>query len=137
MTALQEFLAIRRAVGLWETRADAELGGVHGLGLSDFAALHHLADAPGTRLRRVDLARRLALTPSGVTRLLGPLERRGIVTREQDGNDARATYAVLTRSGKALVKDATSTVAAIAASLLGSLGAKDRAAFASLSKLEA
>src|ERR1700684_4142111 len=107
MSALVEFLGIRRVVALWEARADAELGGVHGLGLSDFAALHHLAEAPGGKLRRVDLARRLALTPSGVTRLLGPLERRGIVTREEDGNDARSTFAALTRSGKSLVKDAT------------------------------
>jgi len=135
MSALQEFLAIRRAVALWEARADAELGGVHGLGLSDFAALHHLAEAPGGRLRRVDLARRLALTPSGVTRLLGPLERRGIVTREQDGNDARATFAVLSRSGKGLVKDATSTMTAIAESLLEALGEKDRAAFVKLATL--
>src|SRR5271165_6440496 len=104
MAALEEFLGIRRAVALWETRVDAELGAVHGLGLSDFAALHYLAEAPGGRLRRVDLARRLALTPSGVTRMLGPLERRGIVAREEGGHDARATYAVLTRSGKSLVK---------------------------------
>ena len=73
MTAMEEFLGIRRAVALWEARADAELGAVHGLGLSDFAALHHLAEAPTNKLRRVDLAQRLALTPSGVTRLLGPL----------------------------------------------------------------
>src|SRR5690349_21752022 len=55
MSALEEFLAIRRAVALWETRVDAELGAAHGLGLSDFAALHHLFEAPGARLRRVDL----------------------------------------------------------------------------------
>jgi DNA-binding MarR family transcriptional regulator len=132
MDSLEQFLGIRRAVALWEARVDTELGSAHGLGLSDFAALHHLAEAPGGRLRRVDLARRLALTPSGVTRLLGPLERRAIVTREQDGNDARATFAVLTRSGEALVKDATSTVAAIAETILGALPAKDRAAFAKL-----
>jgi DNA-binding MarR family transcriptional regulator len=135
MSALQEFLGIRRAVALWEARADAELGAVHGLGLSDFAALHHLADAPGGRLRRVDLARRLALSASGVTRLLDPLERRGIVTRESDGHDARATYAVMTRSGKALARDATATVTAIAESILGALDARDRDAFARLATL--
>jgi DNA-binding MarR family transcriptional regulator len=132
MSVLQEFLGIRRAVALWENRVDAQLGALHGLGLSDFAALHHLAEAPGGRLRRVDLAQRLAVTPSGVTRLLGPLERRGIVARESDGHDARATYAVLTRSGKTLAKDAAATVAAIAESILGSLGDRDRAAFAKL-----
>jgi DNA-binding MarR family transcriptional regulator len=135
MPALQEFLGIRRAVALWESRADAELGAVHGIGLSDFAALHHLAESPGRRLRRVDLARRLALTPSGVTRLLGPLERRGIVTREEDGHDARATYAVLTPAGETLVTHATATVSAIAESILGSLNDRDRAAFAKLASL--
>jgi DNA-binding MarR family transcriptional regulator len=132
MTVLEEFLAIRRAVALWEARADAEIGAVHGLGLSDFAALHHLAEAPAQKLRRVDLAQRLALSPSGVTRLLSPLERRGIVTREEGGHDARATFAVLTRSGRILVKDASATMTAVAQSILGSLGDRDRAAFAKL-----
>jgi len=132
MSALEEFLAIRRAVALWESRADAELGAIHGVGLSDFAALHALSQAPGHKLRRVDLAQRLALTPSGVTRLLAPLERRGIVTREEAGHDARATFAVLTRSGRTLVKDATTTMTNLAESLLSSLGARDRAAFAKL-----
>jgi DNA-binding MarR family transcriptional regulator len=135
MTALHEFLGIRRAIALWEGRADAELGAVHGIGLSDFAALHHLAEAPGRRLRRVDLARRLALTPSGVTRLLAPLERRGILAREEAGHDARATYAVLTPSGEALVADATATVTALADGILGSLDARDRTAFARLASL--
>lgn len=132
MPALDEFLSIRRAIALWESRADSELGAVHGIGLSDFAALHHLAEAPGNRLRRVDLARRLALTPSGVTRLLAPLERRGIVGREQDGSDARATHAVLTKSGKALARDSAATAAAIAEAILGGLPKADRAAFAKI-----
>jgi DNA-binding MarR family transcriptional regulator len=135
MSSLNQFLAIRRAVANWESRADAELGAVHGLSLSDLAALHHLAEAPGGRLRRVDLARRLALTPSGVTRLLAPLERRGLIAREQDGHDARATYSVLTRSGKSLAKDAASSMEAIADAILGSLGERDRAAFAKLAVL--
>jgi len=132
MGALEEFLAIRRAVTLWESRADAELGGVHGLSISDFAALHALAQAPGHKLRRVDLAQRLALTPSGVTRLLAPLEKRGIVTREEAGHDARATFAVLTRSGRTLAQNAAATMTTIAQGILASLGERDRAAFAKL-----
>jgi DNA-binding MarR family transcriptional regulator len=132
MSAVEEFLAIRRAVFVWETRAGVELGGVHGLGLSDFAALHHLDQAPGHRLRRVDLAHRLALTPSGVTRLLSPLERRGLVTREEDGQDARATYAVLTNNGRALITNARATMEAFSESLLRSLKERDRAVLARL-----
>jgi len=135
MKALEEFLGIRRAVALWESRIDAELGGAHGLGLSDFAALHALAESNGHRLRRVDLAQRLALTPSGVTRLLGPLERRGLVTREASGHDARATYAVLTRAGRSLEQNARITLTEIAHRILTSLGERDRAAFAKLTAL--
>jgi DNA-binding MarR family transcriptional regulator len=135
MSALQELLGIRRTINLWQNRIDAELGAVHGLSLSDLAALHHLAEAPSGRLRRVDLAHRLALTPSGVTRLLGPLERRRIVSREEDGHDARATYAMLTPSGKQLVKEATATLSSLAESILGSLPDRDRAAFAKLATL--
>lgn len=134
MSALNEFLGIRRAVALWEARANVELGAVHGLGLSDFAALHAIASAPGEKLRRVDLAQKLALTPSGVTRLLGPLERRGIVTREESGHDARATFAVLTKSGRALVKDATATMSSVAEAILKSLDKSDRTAFAKLAE---
>jgi len=135
MAALEEFLGIRRAVALWESRANVELGAVHGLGLSDFAALHAIAQAPGQKLRRVDLAQRLAVTPSGVTRLLAPLERRGIVTREESGHDARATFAVLTKSGRALMKDATATMNGVAESILKSLDKADRSAFARLSEI--
>ena len=135
MSTLDEFLGIRRTLALWENRVDAELGAVHGLSLSDFAALHHLAKAPAGQLRRVDLAHRLALTPSAVTRLLGPLERRGIVTREPNEHDARASYTSLTWSGKTLVKNATATVSAIAESILSSLGERDRAAFVKLASL--
>ncbi len=129
MSALHQFLAIRRAANLWESRADAELGSLHGIGLSDFATLHCLAESAGGKLRRVDLARKLALTPSGVTRLLGPLERRGIVTRQADRNDARASFVILTARGKTLATEAAETLTTIAESILGSLGERDRAAF--------
>jgi DNA-binding MarR family transcriptional regulator len=130
--AAEELLGIRRVVALWESRLDAELGAVHGISLSEFAALFQLWAAPGGRLRRVDLARRLALTPSGISRLLAPLEKRGIVSREADGHDARASYAVLTRAGKTLASDAKESVELIADSILGSLGTRDRSAFAKL-----
>jgi DNA-binding MarR family transcriptional regulator len=135
MNSLSTLLGIRRTVNIWDARVDAELGAAHGIGPSDFSALYHLAQAPGGRLRRVDLAHRLALTPSGVTRLLAPLERRGLVSREADGNDARATYSLLTRSGKTLVNDATVTMTALADSVFRSLNERDRTAFEKLAVL--
>jgi DNA-binding MarR family transcriptional regulator len=131
MSAVDEFLAIRRAVSAWENRAAAALGGAHGLSVSDFAVLHHLVDAPGNRLRRVDLAERLALTPSGITRLLNPLERRGLVRRE-DGHDARATYAVITKHGGILVKSARETMGTFATAVLRQLSERERTSLARL-----
>lgn len=81
----------------------------HGLTLSDYEVLLRLARAPGRRLRRVDLARSVLLTPSGITRLLGGLERVGYVERASCESDARVTYAALTDEGYEKLREAAST----------------------------
>jgi DNA-binding MarR family transcriptional regulator len=78
----------------------ARLVADHGLTINDYEALLHLSHAENGSLRRVDLAERLLLTPSGVTRLLDGLERDGWVTKGQCESDARVTYAVLTDAGR-------------------------------------
>jgi DNA-binding MarR family transcriptional regulator len=72
----------------------------HGLTINDYEALLHLSHAEEGALRRVDLAERLMLTPSGVTRLLDGLERDGWVKKRSCDSDARVTYAVLTDEGR-------------------------------------
>lgn len=101
--------ALTRASAVVTNRLDRSLSGLHGLGFQDFSILYHLSRAPGQRLRRIDLAHRLELTPSGVTRSLLPLEKRGLVEREADPHDARAAYASLSKSGKRLLSDAHAT----------------------------
>jgi len=84
----------------WTTRRfNAELVAEHGLTLNDYEVLLHLSRAEGRRLRRVDLAERVLLTPSGITRLLDGLERAGWVERASCDSDARVTYAQLTDDG--------------------------------------
>ena len=83
---------------------------VHGLAFSDFMILFYLNEAPDNRLRRIDLADKLGLTASGITRMLLPLEKLGIIERNLDEADARARYASLTKAGKNLLKDALATV---------------------------
>ena len=77
-----------------------------GLGFSDFVILYHLSQSPGSRMRRTDLAEKVALTPSGVTRMLLPMEKIGLVKRQRDTHDARVGYAVLTAAGRRLLEDA-------------------------------
>jgi DNA-binding MarR family transcriptional regulator len=78
----------------------------HGLSLRDYDVLVQLYRAPGRRLRRIDLARTVLLSPSGVTRLLDGLERAGWVAKDQCASDARVSYAVLTESGVAKFEEA-------------------------------
>ncbi len=84
-----------------------ELQRTHGLTINDFEALSTLAAAEGGRMRRVDLARRLMLTPSGVTRLLEGLEAAGLVERAECRADLRVTYAQLTEAGLEKLLDAS------------------------------
>jgi DNA-binding MarR family transcriptional regulator len=79
----------------------ARLEAAHGLTLNDYDVLVQLYFAEGYRLRRVDLARSVLLTASGITRLLDGLERAGWVEKAHCDSDARVTYAVLTKKGLA------------------------------------
>jgi DNA-binding MarR family transcriptional regulator len=79
----------------------ARLEAAHGLTLNDYDVLVQLAYAPDRRLRRVDLARCVVLSPSGITRLLDGLERERWVEKGNCASDARVTYAVLTDAGLA------------------------------------
>ncbi|MGZ0203439.1 MarR family winged helix-turn-helix transcriptional regulator [Streptomyces sp. RM1] len=97
---LDAALRLMRAQAALTRRFDARLGGLHGVSLADFTLLLRLSQAPGGRMRRVDLAEALGLTASGVTRALAPLERIGLVTREPDARDARVAYASLTGTGR-------------------------------------
>jgi DNA-binding MarR family transcriptional regulator len=77
----------------------ARLEAEHGLTLSDFDVLVQLYYAPERSLRRVDLARAVLLTASGITRLLDGLERCGLVEKKACSSDARVSYAALTPAG--------------------------------------
>jgi len=98
---------------------------VHGLGFSDFIILNILENAPGEKMRRIDLAEEIGLTASGVTRLLLPMEKTGLIARESYIRDGRVSYVVLTIAGKKLLQEAKITAELIAKDLLPSLKEKD------------
>jgi DNA-binding MarR family transcriptional regulator len=90
------FLRFLRAHAAVTRELSARLENAHGLTLSDLDVLAQLSRADGHRLRRVDLARTVLLTASGITRLLDGLERAGWVEKQHCDTDARVTYAALT-----------------------------------------
>jgi DNA-binding MarR family transcriptional regulator len=103
---IQVWVALLRAHASSTRRFNAQLVAEHGLTLNDYEVLLHLSHADGKRLRRVDLAERILLTPSGITRLLEGLERGGYVERASCASDARVTYAQLTDDGEEKLREA-------------------------------
>ncbi|WP_316520170.1 MarR family winged helix-turn-helix transcriptional regulator [Kitasatospora brasiliensis] len=112
---LDTTLRLVRAQTAVVKRFDASLSGLHGVSLADFTMLLHLSQAPGGRMRRVDLAESLGLTASGVTRGLAPLERIGLVSREAAARDARVAYAALTPTGRERLAEMLYTARKVAA----------------------
>jgi DNA-binding MarR family transcriptional regulator len=62
--------------------------------------LHQLSLSPDGCMRRIDLANAIGRTASGVTRLLRPLEKIGLVAKLSSEKDARVSLVTLTRSGE-------------------------------------
>jgi DNA-binding MarR family transcriptional regulator len=101
------WIGLVRAHASTTRRFNAELVADHGLTINDYEVLLHLSHADDRRLRRVDLAERVLLTPSGITRLLEGLERAGYVERANCDSDARVTYAQLTEEGEEKLREAS------------------------------
>lgn len=90
-------------------RMDANLLSAHGLTINDYEVLLALAHAEDRRMRRVDLAERVLLTQSGITRLLQGLERSGLVERASCPTDGRVVYAQLTDAGYRRLRESSRT----------------------------
>src|SRR5215212_9592271 len=78
-SAVDSFIRLVRGHASVTRALNAGLVADHGLTINQYEALLHLARAEGRRMRRVDLAARLVLTASGVTRMLDGLEQAGYV----------------------------------------------------------
>jgi DNA-binding MarR family transcriptional regulator len=90
-------------------RLDAELRAEHGRSLTDYDVLLRLANAPDRRLRMTELAARVLLSPSGLTRVVDRLARDDLVRRERDPRDARVQLAQLTSQGRHVLRRAALT----------------------------
>lgn len=107
--AVQAWTRLLRAYVTTTRLLSTELQAEHGLTINDYEALLVLSRADGARLKRVELARSLMLTPSGITRLLEGLEDSGLVERATCATDLRVTYAQLTDAGREKLQAASSS----------------------------
>ena len=85
---------------------DRELSAAGCVPLHWYDVLIELAEAPERRLRMSDLARKVVLSKSGLTRLVDKLEAAGLLMRETTPTDGRGAFAVLTDEGRAALRKA-------------------------------
>jgi DNA-binding MarR family transcriptional regulator len=88
---------------------DRELREEHDLPLAAYDVLLRLARAPDRALRMTDLAEKVLLSPSGLTRLIDRLAARGLVERLPDPEDGRVALASLTEAGLRQLRTAART----------------------------
>lgn len=79
---------------------------LHGVSFSEFLVMHHLNCAPSKTMRRIDLAEKVGLSASGVTRLLNPMEKIKLVQKEINPRDARVSLVKLSEVGEQIYSEA-------------------------------
>jgi DNA-binding MarR family transcriptional regulator len=105
---------------------DQDLRTSHGLSLNDYGVLVHLSETPDGSLRMSDLADRLLISRSGLTRRVDGLVRDGWVIRRACPKDGRGSLAELTPAGLELLKESAPThVAGVRRYLIDALGDLD------------
>ena len=107
---------------------ERELQADQDLALTDYDVLVQLAAAPERRLRMSELADRLLLSRSGVTRLVDRLVADGLVERVDCESDRRGQWAALTNAGRGRLRRAAPThLRGVATHFLDRLSADDLA----------
>lgn len=86
-----------------------EFSAVHGISVNEFLLLLHLERATANRLSRVDLAKRMHVSASTITRMAAPMEKIGLVGREVDDRDARLVFVVATSTGREKLSQSLAT----------------------------
>jgi DNA-binding MarR family transcriptional regulator len=88
-------------------RLGADLIEEEDITLAEYDVLLQLSFAPDGRLRMTELSDRVRLSPSGLTRLVDRLVRRGLVKRGRCASDRRGSYAILTAAGRGRLRRAS------------------------------
>jgi len=119
---LQVHAAVTRAL-------DADLRAEHGLALSSYEVLMLLGEADQERLRMADVADRVLVSRSGLTRLIDRLVEAGLVERSASADDGRGAFAQLTDAGREKLRAARRAhLAGVRARFLDRLSADEQRA---------
>jgi DNA-binding MarR family transcriptional regulator len=108
-TELRAWQALLHAHRQVTRQLDVELREEHGLPIGAYDTLLRLARAPGRSLRMTELAERVMMSPSGLTRVVDRLVAEGLVQRDRFAGDARVMLARLTDRGRQVLRGAART----------------------------
>ena len=112
---LQYFINLSQMQAVVSRRFD-HMGSM--VGFTDFMVLYHLSQADGQKMRRIDLAEKMGMTASGVTRVLLPMEKLRLVGRESNPRDGRVSMARLTSGGRRILEESMERAETIATDLI-------------------
>lgn len=116
---LPAWMALARMYPRYWDFLDAQMRREHGVTMSRYDVMAQL-DLAGGRLGLSELATRIWLSPSGLSKLLDRMDASGLTLREPDPSDARSWFAVLTPDGRSRVRRARDSHHALVASTFGS-----------------
>jgi DNA-binding MarR family transcriptional regulator len=95
---------------------------LHGISFSEFYILFYLGSSETQTMRRIDLAERVGLSASGITRALNPMEKIGLVHKEANPRDARVSLVKLSPAGERILGESVPSMMSAADDLLTKLG---------------
>ncbi|MFD6055722.1 MarR family winged helix-turn-helix transcriptional regulator [Agromyces sp. NPDC060279] len=107
-----------------DSELDRWLGDAFRVSATELRALELLSRASDKELRVNELAQRIGLNASSVTRLVNRLEAKGLARRDLCADDGRGVYAVIDEAGERLLADARPAADAHLASVLSQLAAR-------------
>ncbi len=93
---------------------------VHGISLNEYIVMHYLVSS-NKEASRIELAEYLGMSASGVTRMLLPMEKTGIIESARNLRDSRQSLVKLSTSGLRLFEDTSTSFSHIASELTSNL----------------
>lgn len=97
---------------LTASRLSKRIGGrlsLHGLSFTEYLVMQYLSSLPHKSATRIALAEHLAMSASGVTRLIAPMEKTGLVELVPNPRDARQRQVKITDAGETIYSDSTTS----------------------------
>ena len=127
--AIKFFINLEKTQSILSHRFDRGLGG---LSFSEFLILFYLDQADGQKMRRVDLAEKIGMTASGVTRLLLPMEKIHLIKSGPTEKDARVRFVTISPAGKEKLTEALERLEILAEEIIPTTKTKEIEIFSDL-----